>query len=85
MGIFNQILVSIYHLHEISNIHTKFDNNQASSLEITSLIKVDTDPRQTDVEIDRQIETRDYFFRILGVMKRRENIKVAVRPITIVP
>ena len=29
---------------------------------------------------DREMETGDYFFRTVGVMKRRENIKVAIRP-----
>ena len=29
---------------------------------------------------DRQTETGDYFFRSLGVMKRRENLKLAIRP-----
>ena len=43
---------------------------------ITRLIKMDTDTRQTD----RQMETGDCFFRTVGVMKRRENIKVAIRP-----
>ena len=39
----------------------------------THLIKMDTDTRQ--------METGDYFSRTVGVMKRRENIKVAIRPI----
>ena len=29
---------------------------------------------------DRQTETGDYFFRTVGVMKRRENLKTAIRP-----
>ena len=44
--------------------------------EITCPIKMGTDAKQTD----RQTETRDYFFRTLGVMKLRENIKMAIRP-----
>ena len=39
--------------------------------EITCLIKMD---------IDRQTETGDHFFRILEVMTRRENMKVEIRP-----
>ena len=35
---------------------------------------MDTDTRQTD----KQTETENYFFRTVGVMKRRENIKVAL-------
>ena len=48
--------------------------------EITCLIKIDTD--------DRQTETGDLFFQTLGVMKRRENMKAAIcsmEPITILP
>ena len=47
---------------------------------ITCLVKMDLDTRQT--------ETRDYFFRTLGVTKRRVNVKVAIRQmdsITILP
>ena len=44
--------------------------------EITCLIKMDTNTKQTE----RQTETGDYFFRSLGVMKLRENITVAIRP-----
>ena len=32
-------------------------------------------------QTDRESETGDYFFRILGIMKRRDNLKVAIRPI----
>ena len=44
--------------------------------EITCLIKMDTDTRQT--------ETEDYFFRTVGVMKRRENIEAAIRPMDLI-
>ena len=75
------VLISqINHLHDISNIHAKFDNNRSSSFgDYVSNMNMDT---------DRQTETGDYFFRTFGVMKCRENIKVAFRPmdsITILP
>ena len=31
--------------------------------------------------IDRRTETGNYFFHAVEVMKRRENVKVAIRPI----
>ena len=32
-------------------------------------------------QTERQTETGEYFFRTLRVMKRRENIKVVIRPL----
>ena len=55
--------------------------------EIICPVKMDTD-RQTARQTDRQMETGDHFFRTLKVMTRRENMKVAIRPmdsITILP
>ena len=45
--------------------------------EITSLIKMDTNTRQTHRN-GRQL------FRPVGVMKRRENIKLAIRPMDLI-
>ena len=42
--------------------------------DITCLTKLDTDTRETDI----QTETGAYFFRIVGVVKHRENIKMAI-------
>ena len=36
--------------------------------------------RQTDGQMDRQTKTGDLFLRPLGVMKGRENVKIASRP-----
>ena len=58
----------------------KFYYNPPVMPKIISLIKSPKDIRQT--------ETGDLFFRILGVMKRGENMKVVVHrmdPITILP
>ena len=49
--------------------------------EIICLIRI-RDGRQTDGQTDRRTETGNYFFRTVGVMKRRKNIKVAIRPMT---
>ena len=49
---------------------------------------MDTDTRQTHRQTDGQMETGDHFFRNLEVMTRKENLKVAIRPmdsITILP
>ena len=68
-----------YHLHHIPKIHVKFDNNQFGSFgDYLSNIN-----RQQTT--DQQMETENLFFRTLGVMKRRENIKVVKELITILP
>ena len=51
-------------------------NNRASSF--GDYVSNKTVYRQTDRQSDRETETGNNFFRIVGFMKRRENIKVAI-------
>ena len=58
--------LALYHLDDVSNKHTKFDNNQSSSFrDYLSYENRHRDKRQTD---DRQTETGDNFFRVRGIM-----------------
>ena len=51
--------------------------------EINCLIKMDADTTHTQRERDKQTDGNGrLLFRIVGVMKRWENIKVAIRPIS---
>ena len=71
--------LAFYHLHDILSINIKFDNNRHTDEQ--------TD-RPTGRQTNRQTVTEDIFLRTLGVMKGRENVKVASLPtdsITILP
>ena len=69
-----QIWLALFHLHDIPNIHTKFDNNPSSSFR--DYLSNKNRQRRTD---ERQTETGELFFRTLKVMNRRENMKAGSR------
>ena len=71
--------LAFYHLDDVPNIHPTFDNNQSSSFrDYLSDENRHSDKRKRD---DRQTKTGDNFFRIRGIMKRRENMTGASRPL----
>ena len=61
------------------NVDIKFDNNRLGGFE-DYLSKKNRHRRQTadDIQTERQTEAGDLCFHTPGIMKRRENMKVAI-------
>ena len=77
-------------IYMIFLIYIQFDNNRFSSFGdyVSNKNGYRQAVRQTGRLTDRQTETTDYLLYIVGDMKHRGNIKVAIRPmdsIAIVP
>ena len=70
-----QIVVSVllYDLHDIRNTQLKFDNNRSGSFEDYLFHK-----KSTQTTDDNQTERRGLFFRSLGIVKYRKNMKAGI-------
>ena len=70
--VIRHILLPFYRLHDIPNVHIKFDSNRSGSFQ-DCLIKLDTTVKQAD-------GNGDLFFRTFGIMKRHEIHKNSQSP-----
>ena len=77
----DKLWLVFYNLHVIPNVHTKFDNNPFDSFgDYRMNIYRHRRGQSGRQRADRHLETRDLYFCILVVMKRRGSIKEASRP-----